>query len=400
MHSIREKMDPNFASLKGGLFSKYKRLGEAGVTLMGWADPFTPDPAIPEHIKKATIEVIEAGNSHYTLPPGNFRLREVIAKKLKDYNGLDVDTYKEIVITPGSDTGLYYAIRPFIDPKKNNEVLIPDPSYPSNFKNVKLMGGVPVRVPLKEENKYQLEVEEFRKRITPNTKMILLTNPNNPTTTVFNRESLEELAKLAIEKDLIVIVDQAFEDIIFDDREFVTLASLEGMWERTITVFSVSKGMGLSGYRIGYIVGCEEAVDVYYGGAVNILGAANTAATMGAIAAFEDYSYIQEYKKIYDRRRKIAYEIFNSIPGVKCLLPESGFLVWVNASRLGTSNEIVKYLIEDAKVAVNPGIEYGEQGEGYFRIVIGAFKEDEKVFDALNRIKLSLSKLAQQKGIK
>ena len=392
-------MNPDFAVLKGGLFSNFKRLEEQGVTLMGWADPFTPDPAIPDHIKEATIRAIERGNSHYTLPPGDFELREVIAKKLKDYNKLDVDPYKEIVVTPGSDTGLYYAICPFIEPQKKDEVLIADPSYPGNYKDVKLIGGIPIRVPLKDKNEYQIEVEEFAKRITPNTKMILLTHPNNPTTTVYNKKNLEDLAKLAIEEDLLVIVDQAFEDVIFDNREFVTLASLEGMWERTITVFSISKGMGLSGYRIGYIAACEDAMEVFYGGAVNILGAANTAATAGAIAGFRDYSFIKDYKRIYDRRRKIAYEIFNSIPGVSCLMPESGFLAWVNISKLGNSNEIVQYLIEKAKVGVNPGNEYGELGEGYFRIVIGAFREDDKLIEALNRVKVSLTKLAKERGI-
>ncbi|MHB1393028.1 MAG: pyridoxal phosphate-dependent aminotransferase [Clostridia bacterium] len=400
MKSIREKMDPKFAVLKGGLFDNFKRLEDSGVLLMGWADPFAPDPAIPEHIKEATIKAIMEGNSHYTLPTGDFRLREAIAKKLKDYNGLKVNPNKEIIVTPGSDTGLYYAMRPFIDPKKEDEVLIPDPSYPSNFRNVELMGGIPVRVPLKEEKGYQLEIEEFRKRATPNTKMILLTNPNNPTTTVLGRKSLEDLAAFTIEKDLVVVVDQAFEDIIYDSREFVALASLEGMWERTVTVFSISKGMGLSGYRIGYNVACEEAMDVFYGGAVNILGAANTAATAGAIAGFEDYSFIEEYKKIYDRRRKRAFEVFNSIPGVSCLMPESGFLAWVNISKLGSSSEIAQYLIEDAKVGVNPGNEYGERGEGYFRIVLGTFKEDEKFLCALDRIKVSLTKLAREKGTK
>ncbi len=395
MNSIREKMDPNFADLKGGLFSNFKKLEKKGVTLMGWADPFTPDPAIPDHIKEATLKAVEEGNSHYMLPPGDFELREVIAQKLKDYNGLEVNPYKEIVVTPGSDTGLYYAIRPFIAPEEKEEVLIPDPSYPGNFKNVKLMGGIPVRVPLREGNKYQLEIEEFKKRVTNNTKMILLSHPNNPTTTVFDREHLEELAEFAVENDLIVVVDQAFEDVIFDDKEFVNIASLDNMWERTITVFSISKGMGLSGYRIGYIVACEEAMDVFYGGAVNILGTANTAATKGAIAGFKDYSFIEDYKKIYNKRRKMAYEIFNSIPEVSCLMPESGFLAWVNVSKLGSSAEIVKYLVEDARVAVNPGEEYGEQGAGHFRIVIGAFKDDNKVLNALERIKNSLTKLSR-----
>lgn len=395
MINIKKKMDPNFAGLKDNFFNNCKHLVDEGISMLGWADPFYPDTIIPEHIREATIKAILEQRSHYTLPTGDFELRKAIAAKLKDYNGLCVDPYKEIIVTPGSNTGLYYAIRPFIDPQKNDEVLIPDPSFPGNFKCVKLIGGIPINIPLKKKNGYQIEIEEFEKRITPKTKMILLTHPNNPTTTVFNKKSLDNLCKLCIEKDIVIVVDHAFEDIIFDNREFITIASLEGMWERTITVFSISKGMGLSGYRIGYIVACEEAMDVYYGGAVDILGSVNTPASFGSIAAFKDYSFIQDYIKIYDRRRKIAYEIINSIPNVSCLMPESGYMLWIDISKLGTSNEIVQYLIEDAKVCVNPGNEFGEQGEGYIRVVISTFKEDDKIIDALERIKVSLTKLSK-----
>ena len=141
------------------------------------------------------------------------------------------------------------------------------------------------------------------------------------------RESLEKLAQFAVKNDLIVVCDQAFEDSVYDGVEFVTLASLPGMWERTVTVCSISKGMALSGYRVAYIV------DVYYGSAVSVIGATNTASQLGAIAALKDASFLEEYNRIFDRRRKIVYEIFNSIPGVSMAMPESTFLCWVNVAR-------------------------------------------------------------------
>ena len=384
--SVQDKISKKFRGIQGGLFEKVSKadVGTAlndlianGAALMCWADPFYPDPAIPEHVKRATLAGLEDGTSaHYTMPIGNMELKMELAKKLKAFNHLDVDPERNIFITPGSDAGLMFAMMPFID-----------------------LGGVTVPVPLREENGYQLEIEEFEKRLTPNTKMIVLTNPNNPTTTVMRRESLEKLAQFAVKNDLIVVCDQAFEDSVYDGVEFVTLASLPGMWERTVTVCSISKGMALSGYRVAYIVADDHIMDVYYGSAVSVIGATNTASQLGAIAALKDASFLEEYNRIFDRRRKIVYEIFNSIPGVSMAMPESTFLCWVNVSRLGTADEVNAYIIKEANVVVNAGTPYGAQGEGHLRIVFGAFREDAQMVTALERVKAALMKLGKEKGV-
>lgn len=405
--SIRNKMSPQFAKLEGGLFSKvtkadvgdsYLELIRKGIAPMGWADPFYPDGKMPEHVLRATIECLQTGAaSHYTVPIGNPELRRVIAKRLKEFNGIDSDPSRNILVTPGSDSGLFYAMLPFIEP--GDEVMVLDPSYPNNFLNVELMGGKIVRIPLRESNQYQFDIEDFEKRLSDKTKMILITHPNNPTTTVFRRSKLEALAQFAVENDLVVVVDQAFEDTVFDGIEFVNLATLPGMWERTLSVFSVSKGLGLSGFRVGYVVADDEVMDVLYGACVNVLGATNTAAQLGAIAALSDYSFVNKYKEIYYRRRKLAYDIFNSIPGVSMLMPESGFYSWINVSKLGDSSEICEFLIEDAQVAVNDGKTYGHEGSGYIRVIHGALTNEEHAIDALLRIKESLERLAKIKGI-
>ena len=384
--SVQDKISKKFRGIQGGLFEKVSKadVGTAlndlianGAALMCWADPFYPDPAIPEHVKRATLAGLEDGTSaHYTMPIGNMELKMELAKKLKAFNHLDVDPERNLFITPGSDAGLMFAMMPFID-----------------------LGGVTVPVPLREENGYQLEIEEFEKRLTPNTKMIVLTNPNNPTTTVMRRESLEKLAQFAVKNDLIVVCDQAFEDSVYDGVEFVTLASLPGMWERTVTVCSISKGMALSGYRVAYIVADDHIMDVYYGSAVSVIGATNTASQLGAIAALKDASFLEEYNRIFDRRRKIVYEIFNSIPGVSMAMPESTFLCWVNVSRLGTADEVNAYIIKEANVVVNAGTPYGAQGEGHLRIVFGAFREDAQMVTALERVKAALMKLGKEKGV-
>lgn len=406
--SVRNKLAENFKEIQGGLFSKVSKadVGTAlnelianGAALMCWADPFFPDPAIPEHVKEATIKgIMEGTSAHYTMPIGNMELKIEIAKKLEKFNKFkNINPERNIIITPGSDAGLLFAMMPFINP--GDEVMVPDPSYPSNFLNPKLLGGVTVPVPLDVENNYQINIEEFEKRVTPKTKMILITNPNNPTTTVLRRESLEKLAEFAIKHDLIVVSDQAFEDSVYDDIEFVSIATLPGMWERTITVCSISKGMALSGYRVAYIVADDHIMDVYYGCAVNVIGATNTASQLGAIAAMKDNKFLQEYNEIFEKRRKKVYELFNSIPGVSMKMPECSFMSWVNISKLGTSSEVYQYIIKEANVIVNEGTPYGKQGEGYLRVIHGAYKDEDKLMEALNRVKIALTKLAKEKGI-
>lgn len=406
--SVRNKLAENFKKIQGGLFSKVSKadVGTAlnelianGAALMCWADPFFPDPAIPEHVKEATIKgIMEGTSAHYTMPIGNMELKIEIAKKLEKFNKFkNINPERNIIITPGSDAGLLFAMMPFINP--GDEVMVPDPSYPSNFLNSKLLGGVTVPVPLDVENNYQINIEEFEKRVTSKTKMILITNPNNPTTTVLRRESLEKLAEFAIKHDLIVVSDQAFEDSVYDGIEFVSIATLPGMWERTITVCSISKGMALSGYRVAYIVADDHIMDVYYGCAVNVIGATNTASQLGAIAAMKNNKFLQEYNEIFEKRRKKVYELFNSIPGVSMKMPECSFMSWVNISKLGTSSEVYQYIIKEANVIVNEGTPYGKQGEGYLRVIHGAYKDEDKLMKALNRVKIALTKLAKEKGI-
>lgn len=404
---ITEKMIPAFAKAEGGLFSAVEKadvgdavvkMKERGVALMSWADPFYPDPSMPEHVAEAMIESIQSGfASHYTAPIGNSELKAEIAKKLKKVNGLDVVPDRNIIITPGSDSGLFFAMLPFI--KQGDEVMIIDPSYPNNYQNTEIMGGIAVTIPVYAENGYQFEIEDFEAKVTDKTKMIVLTNPNNPTTTVYRREKLEQLAEFAIKHDLIVVVDQAFEQPVFDDIEMVTIAALPGMWERTVTVFSISKGMGLSGLRVGYIVADDHIMDKMYGVAVSVIGATSTSAQMGAIAAMKNDSFMEKYFEVFDQRRRIVYDNLHDIPGVSMQMSESGFLSWLDISKLGTESEVMMYLNEHALVAINSGAPYGEQGKGHIRIVHGVFSSNEMLEKAILRMREALQNLAKEKGL-
>lgn len=404
--SIYDRMNVNFRNLQGGLFAAVSKadvgnvadeMVKRGVDMLSWADPFMPDAVLPERLARRAISAIESGEAvHYTTPIGSHDLKVAIAEKLRSFNGLTVDPDRNILITPGSDSGLLFAMMPFLSP--GDEVLVPDPSYPSNFLNPSLLGGRAVSVPLKESEDFALDIPAFEAAITPRTKMVLLTNPNNPTGTVFGREELTALAALIIKHDLILVVDQAFEDTVFDGREMVSMAALPGMWERTVSVFSISKGMGLSGFRVGYVVCDDRILDVMYGCAVNVIGATNTTFQLAAVEAFQNPGFVEEYCDIFDRRRKRVYELLGDIPGVKMYLPQATFLTWLDVRELGTAAEVAAYLLEHAKVFVNDGTPYGSQGAGHLRIVHGCFADDERVYAAIARIRAALIQLGTEKG--
>ena len=406
---MKTHMKPYFQTLKGGLFEAINKadvgdnaakMKEQGVAMLSWADPFFPDDKLDEDVKATLVSALMDGSAqHYTAPIGDENLKSEIAEKLLEDNELRVDPKRNIIITPGSDAALFYSLVPFIEP--GDEVMIVDPSYPNNFQTVEILGGIPINVPVRAENEFKLEIKEFEKRITPKTKIVILTNPNNPTTVVYSREELKSLADFAQAHDLIVVVDQAFEDIIFDGKEMVTLASLDGMFERTITIFSISKGFGLSGLRVGYIVAPDTLIDAMFASAVSVIGATNTASQRAAITALgKRRILLKEYTEIFDRRRKMVYDALHNIPGVKIQMPQSAFLSWIDISALGSSDEIVEYLVDNAKVFVNSGSCYGPLGEGYIRLVQGCYKDDSKIADAILRIRAALLKISQEKGLK
>jgi aspartate/methionine/tyrosine aminotransferase len=405
--NVESKINDRFKGVRGGLFEEAAKadLGETagnfikgGGEVMAWADPFYPDPSIPVSVRETLIKALEDGTaSHYTAPIGMFELRETLAIEISKRTGLPINPSRNVIVTPGSDSGLLYSMMPFIS--DGDEVLTPDPSYPSNFLNPKLLGGKAVPVPLLAEDNYQPRVDEFDRRLTDRTKMVLLTHPNNPTTTVFRRKNIEELCSFIVKNDLILVSDQAFEDHIFDGIEFVNPCTLPGMWERTLTVCSISKGIGLSGFRIGYIYSNDRIMDTLYGGAVNVLGASSTLSSLGAIAALSDRSILASNFARLDARRRLAHEIFNSTPGVKMSMSESGILSWLDINRLGTSEEVTERIKRDARILVNPGSQYGSGGEGFIRIVTACFADDSNARARFEKISAALKQMASELGI-
>lgn len=390
--NVREMMDPAYSVYSGleGHMMAYEALRHSGVDLFGWADPFYPDPSIPQHVKQAIIKSLDGEASHYTLPIGSLKMRTAVAERVKKVNGIEVDPNKNIVITSGSDLSFIYAIRPFMVPGEENEVMMPTPSYGNNFKAPVLAGGKSVPVPTYSEDGYDLRIEEFEKRLTPKTKIIVLTNPNNPTTTVYKRETLEKMAKFVIKNNLILFIDQCFEDLVFDGYEMVNIITMPGMFEHTILVSSFSKGMGLCGFRLAYIVAQYDIMSVLHASALDYIGAPSTMIQAGILAALEDSTFMEEYRQEYMARGKVAYKLLSDIPNVYCHKPESAFFLWLDTSRLGTKEEIYDYLVKNANVAITKGTAYGPEAQIGVRIVYGSKKNREESLNVIKRTREAL----------
>ena len=357
--------------------------------VLAWADPFGPDGALPSSVADAMAGAIRSGiGGHYEPPTGESNLRAALARRVGARLGRTLDPDRHVLVTPGSDSGLYYALAAVLSP--GDEVITFTPSYPSNIATTELLGAVPVLVPLKAEDGYRLDPADVASRITPHTRAVILTHPNNPTTTVHDRDHLRALASIIVEHDLVLICDQAFEDHLFDGAEFTSPAALQGMWERTLSVHSFSKGYGLSGLRVGYIVGHERLLEPLLQAAVLVLGAPNTLAQIGALAALEDETLLPSYRAEFDGRRRQLFEALHDVPGVRLAPAESGILSWVDISQLGSAADVARHLQVHARVLVNEGDAYGPGGEGHLRIVHGAIADRRDFTDAVDRIRAAL----------
>ena len=326
-----------------------------------------PDFDTPEYIKKAAIESLNAGNVFYTSNFGTMELRQAIADKLKRENNVD---YKatEILVTAGLSEAVFGVLATILE--EGDELLVPNPVW-LNYINVpNLLSAVPVTYELSEENGYQLDLEEIRSKITPKTRAIVIVTPNNPTGGILSRQTLEGLAKIAIENDLFVISDEVYERLIYDGEQHVSIASLPGMKERTFTMNGMSKAYSMTGWRLGYVAAPEEYIAV-----INKFHQHNTtcAVSFGQAAAVvalrDEGDEVNEMVKEYQRRRDYAVKAINAIDSISCLCPKGAFYIFINCKSLGkTSAELADYLLENAKIALVPGDVFGPGGEGYLRM--------------------------------
>lgn len=385
MTSLRHLMDPAYAARRpmSEPDSADHDIDMSQVTMMCISDPFWPDEHTPAHVRDAAIASVRDGGAHYTDPKGDSELRAAIAAKLARVNGLSVHPDRNITVAgSGGDALLLYVTRPFLEPGQRNEILTPTPGFPTNFDLASLSGAVTVPVPTYPDDGYDLHIEEFEKRLTPRTKIVLITNPNNPTTTVYRRNTLERLAEFVIANDLVLVSDQSFEELAFDGYRMSDVVTLPGMAERTILLCSLSKGMGLCGYRIGYAVASEDISEVLHSS--HHYGVANTAAQAGALAALRHPGFVDEYRQEHQTRAAEICAVLDTIPHLTYTPPESGFYLWIDVAAYGGAHEVTRYLLREAAVLPTEGGMFGSTD--HLRLVYGTYTERGRIIDSVDRM--------------
>lgn len=349
-----------------------------------------PDFDTPEVIKQAAYDSLAKGHVFYTSNYGIPALREAIAEKLTKENGVAYAP-EEILVTIGVGEGTYAAVAAFCNP--GEEILVPNPVWLNYIHVPNFFGAVPVAYDLKEERDYQIDVEELESKITDKTRMLVINTPGNPTGAVQTRETLEQLADLAKRHDLIVVSDEIYEKLVYGDTKHVSIASLPGMKERTITLNGFSKCYSMTGWRLGYAAAPVSMIQ----GMVRVHQYINTCASSfvqeaGVVALKEAEPDVQIMVKEYERRRDYAVKALNAMEGISCRTPGGAFYIFVNVKSLGkTSAEVADYLLDHAHVATVPGSAFGEGGEGYIRLsyataydqIVEAMKRMEKAFNEL-----------------
>ena len=349
-----------------------------------------PDFDTPQVIKDAANTALANGNVFYTSNYGTPELRQAIADKLKRDNGVDYKA-EEILVTIGVGEGTYAAVAAFTEP--GDEILVPDPVWLNYIHVPHFFGAVPVSYALKEENDYQIDLDQIESLITPKTKMLVINTPGNPTGVVQSYETLEKLADIAKRHDLIVVSDEIYEKLVYDGAKHVSIAALPGMKERTNTLNGFSKCYSMTGWRLGYAAAPVEFIKAM----VRVHAYINTCAPSfvqeaGITALEKAEPDVQEMVKEYQRRRDYAVSAINAIDGLSCKTPGGAFYIFVNIKALGkTSAEMADYLLDHAKIAAVPGSAFGPEGEGYIRLSYAC--SYERIVEAMERLKKAVAEL-------
>lgn len=349
-----------------------------------------PDFDTPEVIKEALYESVRKGNVFYTSNYGTNELRKAICDKLQRDNNITY-TPDEILVTIGVGEGTYAAVAAFLN--EGDEVLVPDPVWLNYIHVPNFFGAKPVAYRLREENDYQLDLDEIESLITPKTKMLVMNTPSNPTGAVQSRETLEKLAKIVEQHNLIVVSDEIYEKLVYGGAKHVSFASLPGMKERTITLNGFSKCYSMTGWRLGYVAAPVEFIQAMVRVHQYINTCASSFVQEAAITALEKGEPdVQHMVAEYQRRRDYAVSAINSIDGISCKNPEGAFYIFVNIKALGrSSSEVADYLLDHAHIATVPGSAFGPSGEGYIRLSYAC--SYERIVEAMERLKKAVAEL-------
>lgn len=352
-----------------------------------------PDFDTPWFIRDEGIYSLEKGRTFYTSNAGLKDLRKEIAAYIKRTQALNYDPDNEIIVTVGGSEAIDIGLRAVINP--GDEVIIPQPSYVSYEPCALLSGAKPVIINLKAENEFRLTAQELIEAITEKTKVLILPYPNNPTGAIMEREDLEKIAKIVVEKDILVMSDEIYSALTYKGRH-VSIASLEGMKERTILINGFSKAYAMTGWRLGYACGPKDIIKQMTKIHQFAIMCAPTTSQYAAVTALKKGDEAVEQMRLsYNQRRRFLMNAFKEM-GLDCFEPYGAFYVFPCIKEFSmTSEEFATKLLMEEKVAVVPGTAFGDCGEGFLRISYAYSLENLK--EAVARIHKFVNKLRQSK---
>jgi aspartate aminotransferase len=326
-----------------------------------------PDFDTFPNVSMAGIRAITEGRTRYTSPSGMPSLQEVIAQDCGRRRGIHIDP-AEVVVGPGAKPALFFPTLALVEP--GDEVIYPDPGFPTYEAMIRLAGGIPVAVPLLEENNFSFDLHAFDQLVNERTKLVILNSPSNPTGGVMPMTDLEHIAEMALKYDFWVMSDEIYARIVYDGLTVPSITSIPGMQARTIIVDGFSKTYAMTGWRLGYGIMPRELADRVGLLLTHSIGStAQFTQFAGVEAVLGQQEQVDEIVAEYQQRRDVIVAGLNAIPGIRCQKPQGAFYVFPNIKATGmTSNEVANLILEKAGVALLPGTSFGGYGEGYLRI--------------------------------
>lgn len=343
-----------------------------------------PDFPTPENICNAAIESIKAGDTHYTPSAGIPEIRNSIANYIKRTRGINVHP-DEVVMCPGAKPIMFFAILALVN--EEDEVIYPNPGFPIYESMIKFVGGKPVPIKLEEERNFAFNIDDFKKLITPKTKMVILNTPQNPTGGILTEVEIRQIAKiLESYPDIVILSDEIYSRLVFKGEHF-SITQIPGFKDRTIILDGFSKTYAMTGWRAGYGVMNTELAKVIAQLMTNSNSCTNAMVQKACIEAYEGpQDSVEKMKEEFKIRRDIIVEGLNSIKGFSCVLPLGAFYAFPNITKTGyTSKELNEHLLYNGGVAALAGTSFGEFGEGYLRFSYANSRENIK--EAISRIK-------------
>jgi aspartate/methionine/tyrosine aminotransferase len=352
-----------------------------------------PDFPTFENVADAGIEAIRQGRTGYNPPTGVPAFREIIAEDASRRKDIAVSP-EEVVVVPGAKPMLFFPTLALVE--AGDEVMFPDPGFPTYADMIRVAGGTPVPVPLRESNNFAFDLEAFDARINDRTKLIVINSPSNPTGGVLSDDVLTHIAEAAQRHDAWVLSDEIYTRLVFEGGTATSIATLPGMRERTVICDGFSKTYAMTGWRLGYGImpaALAERIGLLLTHAVGCTATFTQYAGIEALTGPQDE--VDATVAIYEERRDVLVAGLNAIPNLHCQMPQGAFYTFPNVTAFGRSSDaLADYLLDEAGVAVLPGTAFGPGGEGYLRLCFA--NSMANIREALGRIEAALGKLADK----